>query len=252
MIVGDIMSTTLVTIEPDATLGQAVHILRQHHFHHLPVAHVVHKKQRQPGASRSAPILLFKSLLTTQDIEFAIALAEQNAATISLARPWQDIPLKEIMPPAPAYVTPMTSIAAATQVLIDRGINCLPVIEPEQDGEDVLVGLLSRSDILHAMLRLLGASKPGSEIHITLPQGSLAPIVRALMAAEELHVPVSSLVIAPWKLEESRDEPHQAILRIATINPGPFLRRLTQEGIQFSNGQRQAEEQNHVTRLEQT
>ncbi|GHO80224.1 acetoin dehydrogenase [Ktedonobacter sp. SOSP1-85] len=252
MIVGDIMSTTLVTIEPEATLGQAVHILRQHHFHHLPVAHTVrNKKQTRPGAFKSAPILLLKGLLTIQDVELAIALAKQKEATLSLAYPWQDIPLNEIMPPVPAYVTPMTSIAAATQVFIDRGINCLPVIEPGQGGEDVLVGLLSRSDILHAMIRLLGASEPGFEIRIALPLGGLAPLVRALVAAEELHVPVSSLVIIPWKLEESRDEPRQAILRVATINPGPFLRRLIQEGIQFASGQQQTEEQNHVTRLEQ-
>ena len=38
MIVGEVMTTKLVLVRPDETLGHAANLLRQHQFHHLPVA----------------------------------------------------------------------------------------------------------------------------------------------------------------------------------------------------------------------
>lgn len=37
MIVRDMMTTQLVTVAPDDTLGHACNLLREHRFHHLPV-----------------------------------------------------------------------------------------------------------------------------------------------------------------------------------------------------------------------
>jgi CBS domain-containing protein len=37
MIVREVMTTGLVLVTPDNTLGHAANLLRQHQFHHLPV-----------------------------------------------------------------------------------------------------------------------------------------------------------------------------------------------------------------------
>jgi CBS domain len=91
MIVHEIMTTTLVTVEPDDTLSHAAHLLRQYQFHHLPVVRTVNVAGSQSTAytvRRTA--FLFEGLLTSQDIELAVALAEQGRADSRPHQPWQD------------------------------------------------------------------------------------------------------------------------------------------------------------------
>lgn len=250
MIVSDIMTTKLTTTTPDATLGHVVHLLRQHHFHHLPVVEHVPDTQKPTRSYMSPPqILIFKGLLTAQEVELAVALAQQEVAHTPLARPWQDRHVIEILRPTIAAVTPTTSVAAASQMLIERSMNCLPVIEPAQDGKDILVGLLTRSDILNALAQILGASEPGSQISIFLPNDHLAPLTKALQIADELHIHVSSVLVASQRSRASRS----AFLRLSTINPVPFLRRLTQERIQYTDGFTAAvEEHEHASSVKRS
>lgn len=229
MIVREVMTTDLVTVEPNDTLSHAVHLLRQHHFHHLPV--VVRKctgQEKYPLRSQSE--LIFKGLLTASEIEIAIALAQQEAQQNPLARPWQEQQVIELISPTLLTVAPTTSLAAAAQLLVEHELNCVPVLEPglgEPASEDLLVGLLTRSDLLLALARLLGAFEPGTQVTIPLAEQCIAPLARALLIADELRIGVQNVLIAPVPLHV----PRSASLRLCTINPGPFLRRLAQEGI---------------------
>jgi acetoin utilization protein AcuB len=174
-----------------------------------------------------------------------MALASSEAASDPSAQPWQDRRVGEIMQRMEVWVSPTTSVAAAAQLLVERGINCLPVIESREiDSElqDILVGLLTRSDILLVLARSLGASEPGTQISIRLPAGWMAPLARALLAADELHVGVGSILAAPYK----QHYPQSASLRLRTINPGPLLTRLKQEGIVYLLGDSLVEDENHA------
>src|SRR6266567_7202615 len=156
MIVREVMTTSLITVTPDDTLSHAANLLRQHQFHHLPVVRVVHAPEA--GKSRyTAPKarLLLEGLLTSYDIDMAVELARHSSANNTV--PWQEQRVVEVMHRTLIRVTPTTSVAAAAQILVERGLNCLPVVEyddaesREQNAEGeppaVLVGLLTRSDI---------------------------------------------------------------------------------------------------------
>lgn len=246
MIVRDMMVTQLVTVKSDDTLSHAAHLFRQHQFHHLPVIrnlpHI--PTPRTVSANQQSP-LIFEGLLTTEDIETAMALAEQEVSSNAPARPWQERQVTEIMHPLEVWVTPTTSLAAVAQLLVERGINCLPVIESGEIGaesQDILVGLLTRSDILLALARSLGAFEPGTQISIQLPAGHMAPLARALLAADELHIGISSILAAP----REQHTPRSATLRLNTINPGPLLTRLKQEGIVYLSGDSFVEGEHHA------
>ena len=233
MIVRDIMKTQLVTIKPDDTLSHAAHLFRQYQFHHLPVIRAM--PQQHTVSSDQRPRHIFQGLLTTEDVETAMTLAYPEVADNLSALPWQERRVAEIMHTPQVWVTPTTSVAAASQLLVERGINCLPVIEPEEVGtesQDLLVGLLTRSDILLALARSLGGFEPGTQINIQLPAGRMAPLARALLAADELHIAIGSVLAAPQELHT----PRSASLRLNTINPGPLLTRLRQEGILYLAG----------------
>src|SRR5438876_10624732 len=130
-------------------------------------------------------------------------------------------------------VTPTTNVAAAAQILVERGLNALPVVEyedTEHETQTVLVGLLTRSDLLIALARSMGAFEPGMQLIIDLPLGDLTPLAQTLLLAKQLHVQVRSIMAAPLE----GGVPRAAILRLGTINPAPLLVRLQEAKIEYT------------------
>jgi acetoin utilization protein AcuB len=233
MIVGEVMTTRLVTVSPEDTLSHAANLLRQYQFHHLPVVRIISKhKANGVGYTSQSSLRLLEGLLTSHDIDLAAARESQSSSDL-LHRPWQELRVSEYMHRAAIRVTPNISVAAAAQLLVERGLSCLPVVEYENtEGvtQTVLVGLLTRSDLLIALARSMGAFEPGMELTISLPAGDLAPLAHTLLLASELHVQVRSVIAAPLQASV----PQVATVRLGTINPAPLLIRLQEAGIAYT------------------
>jgi acetoin utilization protein AcuB len=233
LIVRDIMTTKLITLTPDDSLAHAANLFRQHHFHHLPVVQTVNIVGSQHLAGeKPRKGLLLEGLLTSQDIDMASALGERDDDAQHF---WQERKVVEVMHRAQLRVTPTTSVAAAAQLLVERNLNYIPVVEYGLVGEEskaMLVGLITRSDLLLALSRAMGALEPGMQLDIILPLGSMATLGHALVLASELHMQIRSVMAAP----DPDGVPRVATVRLGTINPTPLLIRLKAEGIQFSFG----------------
>ncbi len=240
MIVREVMTTTLITLSPDDMLSHAANLFRQHQFHHLPVVRRVHAKGTPAWERNSATArLVFQGLLTSQDLDLAVAMDQQQAADEVPHPVWQERLVSEVMHRALIRVTPTTSVAAAAQLLVERGLNCLPVVENEETDtgdqhvepttQTLLVGLLTRSDLLMALARSLGAFEPGMEVIIPLTGGDLGPLAKTILLASELHIPVRSLLAAPLE----GNVPRVATLRLGTIHPTPLLLKMQQAQIHY-------------------
>jgi acetoin utilization protein AcuB len=233
LIVRDIMTTKLITLTPDDSLAHAANLFRQHHFHHLPVVQTVNIVSSQhPDSEKPRKGFLLDGLLTSQDIDMASALGERDDDAQHF---WQERKVVEVMHRAQLRVTPTTSVAAAAQLLVERNLNYIPVVEYGLVGEEskaMLVGLITRSDLLLALSRAMGALEPGMQLDIILPLGSMATLGHALVLASELHMQIRSVMAAP----DPDGVPRVATVRLGTINPTPLLIRLKAEGIQFSFG----------------
>lgn len=235
MIVSEVMKTSLITVTPEDSLGHAANLLRQYQFHHLPVVRAV--KAAKTGQH---PSLSLEAMLTTTDIDLAVALEAQHAPGEASTPPWQERSVAEVMHRAPLYVNPSTDLAAAAQLLVERGLNFLPVVEyeladqktknTEQEIRPLLVGLITRSDILLAFARAMGAYEPGMRLRIRLRDGDLTPLVQALQFALQLHIAVRSVMAAPMQ----GSTPQSAVLWLGTIHPAPLLVHLRQANIQYS------------------
>ena len=245
MIVSEVMTTQLVTVTPNDSLSHAAGLLRQHQFHHLPVVRPIYRHE----TSNSWPVL--EGLITSNDIDLAAGVGNEKSIN-SEQRPWEERRVADVMNRSIMRVTPTTSVAAAAQLLVERGLNCLPVVEyeesqnTEQDSEyearTFLVGLLTRSDLLIELARILGAFEPGMSLHIPLPTGDQTSLAKMLLLAAELHTKVDSVIVAPPK----KGVPHVATVRIGTINPAPLLVRLQQAGISYSFANFQSERDTHA------
>lgn len=275
MIVKEIMTTELITVAPDDTLSHAANLLRQYQFHHLPVVRGGSGAATWHWPADKKTPLVFEGLLTSQDIDMAAALERENGNDLT-REPWQNRRVVEVMHRALIRVTPGTTLAAAAMLLVERNLNCLPVIQYEakdeaqkqqtvngapalasgavlpletgatsppnletgvqsvaedwQEGRPLLVGLLTRSDLLTALARSLGVFEPGMQLIIPLRHGNMQPLARALALASELRISVRSVVAAPLQ----GTFPRAATLRLGTINPAPFLLRLHEEQIPYS------------------
>ncbi len=242
MIVSDVMTTRLVTVVPDDTLSHAANLLRQYQFHHLPVVRTAPAFGSIYTEKSEHPVL--EGLLTSQDIDMA---AVGTSSSDILRQPWGERRVYEVMHRANIRVTPTTGVAAAAQILVERGLNCLPVVEyerPEQSSDapqggtspqPLLVGLLTRSDLLMALARSLGAFEPGMQLTIQLPMGDLTPLAKTLDLAAELHIQVRSVLAAPLEGKV----PLSATVRLGTIHPAPLLVRLQEEHIDYVHGETQ-------------
>ena len=252
MIVSEVMKTHLVTVLPDDSLSHAANLLRQHHIHHLPVVRAIHQpkaQRQQPATGNSWPVL--EGLMSSNDIDLAAGVGNEKSIT-GEQRPWEERRVAEVMNRSIMRVTPTTSVAAAAQLLVERGLHCLPVVEYEeshdieQDSEDeertFLVGLLTRSDLLIELALILGAFEPGMSLDIPLPTGDQTSLAKLLLLAAELHTKIHSVIVAPPK----KGVPHVATVRIGTINPAPLLVRLQQAGISYSFANFQSERDTHA------
>lgn len=253
MIVSEVMTTKLVTVTPDDTLSHAANLLRQYQFHHLPVVRYASTVETLEPGHASRKTLLLEGLLTSQDIELA-ASSERWDSSGALPQPWQERRVVEVMHRAAIRVSPNTSVAAAARMLVERGLNYLPVVEyerieqapgehgREEETQAILVGLLTRSDLLMALARSLGAFEPGMQLIIPLPPGDLTPLAKTLMLAAELHIRVRSVMAAPIQ----GGIPLEATVRLGTIYPTPLLTRLQEEHIEYTFSDLQNEGERYV------
>lgn len=134
MNVVDIMTEAPKTISPQATLYQAIQLMEDNNFMHLPVL------------SRQKHLV---GVISDRDCRRAI-----NSPYILRER-WQDdelinqLVVRSVMSPAPIIVEPYAPATEAARLMLTHNIGCLPVMRAE-----TLIGIVTRSDILAAFMRM--------------------------------------------------------------------------------------------------
>ena len=149
--VKDSMTREVVAISPEDTAKAALALCREKRIRHLPVL----EEGRLLGIASdrdfrdAAPPL--------GDPDRAAALAE--------------IRVGEVMARDVVTAASDDPIEQAANTMRERRIGCLPVVD---SGE--LVGIVTASDVMDALVYLVGAHEPGSRMEISLPDrpGSLA------------------------------------------------------------------------------
>jgi acetoin utilization protein AcuB len=234
MLVRDIMTTHLVTVAPDDTLAHAATLLRQRQFHHLPVVRVLKAPVHEGITSAQQTAYEFAGLLTTLDFDLTPEHVRHDSSSDILSRAWQEQRVAEVMDRSPLCVMSTASVGSAAHLFVEHRLSCLPVIEyaqQEQTVRTLLVGVITRSDLLRAFARAIGAFEPGMQLQIPLPEGDVTPLVQTLQILRDLHLPVISLLVAPT----ARNVPASATLRLGTINPVPLFQHLKAAGIAYDN-----------------
>ncbi|MGQ9499754.1 MAG: CBS and ACT domain-containing protein [Dissulfurimicrobium sp.] len=141
----------VVAIQPNASLYEAVELMRQHSIRHLPVT--------ENG--------LMQGLVTESNIlQYLFYPSMLKELTVS-----------DIMIINPITVDPNASLDSVARLIQHYKIGCLPVLEKRQ-----LVGMITNTDIVRAFIEFLGLLKKSSRLDIVLSEkdGALDDVIRLI------------------------------------------------------------------------
>ena len=200
LLVRDSMVREVITVSPETTAAEALKLCRERGIRHLPVL----DGGRMVG------------LISDRDLRLATpALGDPNrAAALEKIRVGDEMS-REI-----TTADPEDPIEQAAMAMHERKIGCLPVVEG-----DTLVGILTASDVMAALVRLVGAHEPGSRLEVALPDrpGALAEVAGIV---RDQGVNIVSVLSAP----DDDGSRSVAVIRLATINPSGVVRSLQEAG----------------------
>jgi acetoin utilization protein AcuB len=112
-----------------------------------------------------------------------------------------------------ATAHPDDPIEEAANAMRERKIGCLPVVEGE-----ALVGIVTSSDVMEALVYLMGAHEPGNRLEVVMPDrpGTLAGVAGIF---GELGINIVSVVAGPrHPLPESSEPGRVAVFRADTLD----------------------------------
>mgnify|MGYP002066152551 FL=1 len=178
------MTKKVITVAPDDTLKRAADLLAENRVHRLPVL----KDGRLVG------------IVSDSDIRNA---AVRDSSPVSPPGSWI---VGEIMTREVITVTPWDTVEDALLVLQKKRLGSLPVVE-----ENRVVGIITKADVLAALIETLDIEGIGARIEIILPRDT-ASLRKLVDLIGGKGIEVRSLVLAP------HGDRFAAFLRIVTID----------------------------------
>lgn len=127
LVAEQIMSTPALTLEPDTRLDAAWAFFREHRFRHVPI---VGADRRMLGVIAERDLLL-------------------DAAGMGVASGTAHTTIRPLMVTRVLSATASTAIREIAQVLFAQHIGAMPIV----NEADYPIGIISRGDILHALVR---------------------------------------------------------------------------------------------------
>lgn len=175
MLVGDWMSTNLVTATEDVSMIKAGRILRDRKIRRLPV---VDKEGRLLG------------IVSERDLKAASPSSATTLDMYEMTYLLSEMKLKAIMTKNPLSIRPTDTVERAALIMRDRKVGCLPVVE--ETGR--LVGIITDTDIFRLFVSITGIDQGGIQIGIRLNtrEGSLKPVLDALRHHEARIISILS------------------------------------------------------------
>jgi len=130
------MSREVVTLSPEATIQEAIELMRKHSIRHLPVV---------------------------VDDELVGWVSESDIRGAYLASLIEDIRVKDIMIKDPITIGPEADLEEAAELLYRHGIGGIPVVEGKR-----VVGVITVTDIMAAFIQIMGILKESSRLDVVL------------------------------------------------------------------------------------
>jgi len=206
LLVKDSMTREIVTLSPDETAGTALAVCRERRIRHLPVL----SEGRLVG------------IVSDRDLRSSTPALGDSARAAAL----QEILVEDVMARNVVTTLPDDPIEQAANTMREQRIGCLPVVDSGK-----LVGIITASDVMDALVYLVGAHEPGSRMEIALPDrpGSLAGAAGVFGMC---GINIVSAAMGPTRepSEEGGVKERVVVFRVDTINTSEVVGYLEEAG----------------------
>ena len=198
------MTPNPIVIDPETSILDALHIMKEKKVRRLPV--VAHGK--------------LVGIVTERDLRESPSLRATSLSIFELNYLLAKTPVSEVMTKDPITVTPDTTIEEAAVIMRDNQISGLPVVE---DGK--VVGIVTETDIFDMLVKLLGFRKGARfTLHIENRVGAVADLANIF---KDLGINIISIVA----FEEEREEEGNVVVRVDTKDTEKVVSALKSAGI---------------------
>ncbi|HEU5370542.1 MAG TPA: CBS domain-containing protein, partial [Ktedonobacterales bacterium] len=217
MLVSNIMIENVVIIQEEDTLEHAALLMQQGRFRHLPVVRrLPQQKEAQPSLliyPPPRPPVAVIGMLSDRDLP-------GGRAGVVPPEQMLDRLVQEVMHRPVITVSPDTPVEYAANLMAENAIGCLPVVNEAENGR--LVGIITESDLFHALVLLLGAQEPSTRLRLILHGNDPTKLGEILMLLGLHRIHLTSLLTEPVNAEGR----WPVTLRVRTIYPEPLLQAL--------------------------
>src|SRR5829696_2118400 len=205
LLVRDWMTENLVTLSPQASVAEALTLCRKRRIRHIPIL----DKGRLVG------------IVSDRDLRDASpTLGDPERAKIL-----QEIRVADVMSREVITVDPQDSIENAAQQMYELKIESLPVVSEgavadagSTVAEEEVLGIVTSSDVMRALVTLAGLPEPGCRIEVSVPnrEGILAEVAGKI---RELEVDTVSVLSDP----DRRSGKRTMVFQLATADPSSVM-----------------------------
>ena len=216
LLVRDWMTEHLVTLSPEASVAEALTLCRKRRIRHIPIL----EEGRLVG------------IVSDRDLRDASpALGDPERA-----RTLQEIRVADVMSREVITVDPQDSIENAAQQMYELKIESLPVVSEgavadagSTVAEEEVLGIVTSSDVMRALVTLAGLPEPGCRIEVSVPnrEGILAEIAGKIW---ELGVDIVSVLSDPDRRSGNR----AMVFQLVTTDPSSVMEGLKMAGYEIS------------------
>jgi len=162
MLVGKRMTKNPITIAPDLSIAEAMERMKREKVRRFPV---LDKKGKLVG------------IVAYDDLLHASPSSVTSLSMWEVSYLLSQVKVAEVMTKKVITVTEEATLEEAARLMVDNKIGGLPVMRG-----DVVVGIITESDLFKVFLELLGARDKGIRLTVLAPyfKGSLAQISSAI------------------------------------------------------------------------
>lgn len=205
------MQAAVITVQPRATVQEAIALARARGVRHLPVV--------EDGQ--------LVGIVSDRDLKRALVPEAAASRLAGLGDLAARLTVTDIMTRSVTTIGPTFAVEDAARVMLRERISALPVLDGGR-----LVGIVTETDLLALLVRALGATEPSSRLEVLLGDRPRA-LGEVIGAVEETGVPVSSVMTlrAPGGTRE-------AVIRAATIDPRRAVAAIESRGYAVRDARR--------------
>ncbi|HLR40985.1 MAG TPA: acetoin utilization AcuB family protein [Virgibacillus sp.] len=205
MLVENIMKTNVVTLQPTATIAEALQLLQQHKVRHIPI--IDHEQQ-------------VIGIVSDRDVrDVSPSIFDENPDQSELNNEIQTIMSHPVV-----TIHPLDFVEEIARIFYDEEFSSLPVV-----SNNKIVGIVTEKDMFYTLIQLTGTHVQSSHIEVKVPhKPGILPEVAAVFGNRKMNI--TSLLIYPYK-----NDPNYKILvfRIQTMNPNPVIQDLRDAGYEL-------------------